>query len=123
MSELIPITYYKNNYLLGRKQVLDDASYNYYIMQATKTIDIPTFGRVDWNNPIDSAKMCACELAELIYRQDKDTRKENIQSEKVGGHSVTYADKTVSEQTFNRKTNAIISKWLGNTNLLYRGLC
>ena len=109
--------YYTGTY---KGAVIDAASFDLYARKATQTIKRHTFNRIQDNVP-EEVKMCCCELAELIYRHDKGADKENIVSEKVGGLSVTYADQSVTEQKFIRRTRTIIDDWLWDTGLLYRG--
>lgn len=109
--------YYTGTY---KGAVIDAASFDLYARKATQIIKRYTFGRIK-NDVPDDAKMCCCELAELIYKHDKDSGKENITSEKVGGYSVTYTDESVLEQKFNLRINTTIEDWLWETGLLYRG--
>ena len=117
MTNYADYTYYTDTY---KGAVIDAASFELYARKATQIIKRHTFGRIK-NDAPDDAKMCCCELAELIFKHDKGSDKENIASEKVGGYSVTYADKNALEQKFIRRTNTIIEDWLWDTGLLYRG--
>ena len=106
--------YYTGTY---KGAVIDAASFDLYARKATRIIKRYTFSRIQDNVP-DEAKMCCCELAELIYGHGKSADKENVVSEKVGGFSVTYADQSVTEQKFIRRTGTIIEDWLWDTGLL-----
>jgi hypothetical protein len=118
MTNYANYAYYTDTY---KGAVIDTVSFDLYARKATQEIKKYTFNRVQDDNIPDEVRMCCCELAELIFKHDKGSDKENIASEKVGGYSVTYADKNALEQKFIRRTNTIIEDWLWDTGLLYRG--
>jgi len=109
--------YYTDTY---KGAVLDAASFPLYAQKATQNIILHTFGRIPENNVPEAAKMCCCELAEEMYKHEKEYAG-NIASEKVGEYSVTYTDQEKSESVFKGKCVSIIYKWLALTGLLYRG--
>lgn len=109
--------YYTNTY---KGAVLDTASFDLYASKATQLIRLHTFNRIKDDNIPDEVKMCCCELAEEIYKHEKENSG-NIASEKVGEYSVSYVDKEKEETIFRGKCVSIIYNWLGMTGLLYRG--
>lgn len=76
---------------------------NYYTFNRIETVD-------------DNVKLAVCELIDFIQ---EDEEGKEIESEKVGSYSVTYAKQSVFAKA--RKQKGIITKYLGHTNLLYRG--
>ena len=116
-------SFYTDEYLQGTNPTIS-AGFNYYARSASRIIDLYTFGRLEGveNIPKD-VKLCCCELAELIFEneiQSRDTG--NKTSEKIGSYSVGFSSKADSEDAFKSKQYDIVIKWLGNTGLCYRGL-
>lgn len=89
--------YYISEYLCGRKAVIVSA-FDYYARSATLLIKAYTGENVDGNNIPESVKLCCCELAELVYNDEKQSANSGISSASVGDESVSY----VSEEE--RKT-------------------
>lgn len=106
--------YYKEKYLLGKKAVIDTASFLFYANKASKEIDKYTFGCA---TEIESVKMCCCELAETLYEHDNSKQKQGVVSEKVDEYSVNYTQVDIKS-----KINEIIRTWLSDTGLLYCGV-
>ena len=89
--------YYISEYLCGRKAVIVSA-FDYYARSATLLIKAYTGENVDRNNIPESVKLCCCELAELVYNDEKQSANSGISSASVGDESISY----VSEEE--RKT-------------------
>lgn len=117
MKSYADSTYYTDTY---KGAVIDTASFDLYARKATQKIKLHTFGRVSEDNMPEEVKMCCCELAELIYKHEKEDNG-NVSSEKVGEHSVSYVDKQKIEEVLRGKCTEIIQNWLAMTGLLYRG--
>ena len=117
MTNYADYAYYTDTY---KGAVIDAASFLRYSMKATQQIKLNTFGRVDKDNIPEEVKMCCCELAELIFRADKEDTK-GIASEKVGEYSVAYTSPEAREKQLSKSTANIINNWLAMTGLLYRG--
>lgn len=63
--------FYKNEYLLGRKAAIS-SGFPFYARQASQIMDQYTFGRLTIIEDVpEEAKLCCCELAEAICRQEK----------------------------------------------------
>ncbi len=63
--------FYKNEYLLGRKAAIS-SGFPFYARQASQIMDQYTFGRLTIMEDVpEEAKLCCCELAEVICRQEK----------------------------------------------------
>jgi len=118
MTNYADSTYYTDTY---KGAVLDAASFDSYAAKATQTIKLHTFNRIRDNNIPDEAKMCCCELAEYLYKQDNKDHDEDVQSEKKGEWSNTYVSGKEAEEIRQIKIREIIYNWLAMTGLLYRG--
>ena len=116
-------SFYTDEYLQGRNPTIS-AGFNYYARNASKIIDLYTFGRLEGVGGIPKdVKFCCCELAELIFENETQSRDiGNKTSERIGSYSVSFSSKADSEDAFKSKQYDIVIKWLGNTGLCYRGL-
>lgn len=117
-------TFYKDNYLLGRKPVIS-AGFEFYARSASRIMNRLTFGRIDKLGELtDDIRMCCCEMAERCYTNEKERKAAGGKtSEKNGTYSVTYADKVQSQEDISLSdAGRILSKWLSETGLLYRGI-
>lgn len=116
-------SFYTDEYLQGTNPTIS-AGFNYYARSASRIIDLYTFGRLEGVDDIPKdVKLCCCELAELIFEneiQSRDTG--NKTSEKIGSYSVGFSSKADRENAFKSKQYDVVIKWLGNTGLCYRGL-
>jgi hypothetical protein len=117
MTNYADYAYYTGTY---KGAVIDTASFDTYARKATQLIKLHTFNRIKDDNIPNEAKMCCCELAEEMYKHEKEDVG-NITSEKVGEYSVSYMDKEKAESVFRGKYASIIYNWLATTGLLYRG--
>ena len=117
MTNYADYAYYTDTY---EGVVIDTASFDYYARGATMLIGIHTFNRIADDNIPDEAKMCCCELAEALFKADKEDTK-GIASEKVGEYSVSYVSAEARENLKHITTRNIINNWLAMTGLLYRG--
>lgn len=113
--------FYKNEYLCGRKAVIDTA-FDFYARQATTKIKQYTFDNIDETNIPDGVKMCCCEVAELLYKTE-NTAHGGISSEKVGDQSVSYESTDIQTQNLRKNIKSSVYSWLAESGLLYRGVC
>lgn len=79
-----------------------------------------TLGRI--GEPIDEVKMATCAVAEITHKEYVQMNEDQIASESVGPHSVSYVKKTKTADEFNRDKMKTSRMYLANTGLLYRGL-
>lgn len=86
-------------------------------IKASSLVDYYTFNRIEEAD--EKVKLAVCELIDYL---DKNKGKEDkeISSEKVGTYSVSYSDKR--SQSNSQKQKQIIKKYLGHTDLMYRGV-
>ena len=61
----------------------------------------------------ENAKMCICEVAELLYER---AGRDGIVSENNDGYSIRYETGKAEEDIY-----AVAKKWLSDSGLLYRG--
>lgn len=117
----IDCDYYKNNYLCGKKAVIDTA-FDFYSRESSAVLSKYINGEIGDN--IDEVKLCCCEIAELLYKASNSHNSQSIglKSEKVGDYSVEYEDESNKQDAVNREIRSIIYKWLAKTGLLYRGV-
>lgn len=110
--------YYTDTY---KGTELDSVSFDIHALKATQDIKLHTLNRIQNNNIPDEAKMCCCELAELIYKYENLKTGDGKTSEKVADYSVSYVGQKEIEETHNNTVRSIINKWMSLTGLLYRG--
>jgi len=116
--------FYMNEYLSGKQAVIDTACFNYYAMQSTMKIKQFTFDNIDESVDIpEEVKMCCCEIAELLYTEDKrQAETGGVLSETVGGWSKSYESGEKTKHQFDVKARGSINKWLANTGLMFCGV-
>lgn len=113
--------YYQNKYLLGRAEVIPLSEFLFWAKQASLEVDRHTMNRLHGTNDYelpDRVKDCVCDLAEYLYVQEENAGYGAISSETVGPHSVSYDTESVAGTS----SESIISKYLSNTGLLYKGV-
>ena len=112
--------FYKNNYLCGKKGVIDTA-FSFYARSATQKIKLYTCDNIDESDIPECVKMCCCELAEKLYIYEQSYN-DGVSSESVGGWSKSYESTSNKQRNLKSDIREIVYKWLSNTGLLYRGL-
>lgn len=111
--------YYKSAYLAGR-QVAITTAFAYYAREATMEIKRYTGTSIDEENIPESAQMCCCEVAELVYNYT--LQQSGISSESVGGWSKSYESTEQRKASYKQSIHDVVYKWLSGTGLLYRGV-
>jgi len=114
-------TFYTDKYLLGRSEVVPLAEFGFWARKASTFIDVSTFDRLQGAVVPESVKMCACEIAEAYWTDEQANSLTAKRSESVGAYSVSYADQTQKQEDFSERLRVILVRWLGNSELLYRG--
>lgn len=107
--------FYKNTY--GGK--VSEQEFKHLEVLAANTVDYYTFNRII--GPDDNVKYAVCELVDYL-KELKDKGGNEIESEKVGTYSITYAVANEGTNLVKRKQRDIVRKWLGHTGLMYRGV-
>ena len=116
---IVDYEFYANQYLHGKKPVLQPDDCEYWFEQGEKNVSIYCTPTTICNN--DVTKKCICEVAEVLYNFNV-SGKERVASEKVGDVSVTYTDGTAAQKILHSKIRNIVYKWLANTGALYKGV-
>lgn len=123
--------YYESKYLCDREPVVPEDDFRFWEKQAARVVDQYTFDRLASNSGLatDDVKECICELTELLYQADKIVQQAAeqggmLQSYSNDGESGTFdlSQSTFTEDGKTKKIREIIHRYLGNTNLLYRGV-
>lgn len=94
--------------------------FNKLATQASAIIDYYTFNRI--KEADNNVKYATCELIDYI-KNIEDKGGQEVASEKVGTHSMTYvAGNKDGIDPIKKKQRDIVKKWLGHTGLMYRGV-
>lgn len=103
---------------------MNAASFDFWANQASAIIKSHTFGNIDESREIpEEVKMCCCEIAELLFHDDKRKHESGgLSSESVGGWSKSYESSESAEKALNSSVSKAIRKWLSGTGLLYSGV-
>lgn len=114
--------FYEENYLLGRKAVINTA-FPYFSKLASQEIKRFTGSNIDEDNIPECVKMCCCEVAETIYKSEETANEHRgVSSESVGGWSRSYEGTDETMQVMQKNIKSIVYKWLSGTGLLFRGV-
>lgn len=121
MTVFADYDFYKNEYLCGKEAVIDTASFKFYAIKATRKIIQYTFENVDKTNPPECVRLCCCEIAELLFNAESNSRN-GVLSSSTGDVSVSYESSESQRQALSQKIRCAIYLWLADTDLLYRGV-
>lgn len=114
--------FYKTEFLCGKKAVITTA-FEYYARFASQIIDCYTHGNIGSENIPECVKLCCCELAEMIYRDEQSEKKNGgVSSESVQGWSKSYEDTESRRTALKIAQRDCVYKWLGDSGLLYSGV-
>lgn len=113
--------FYKEEYLCGRKAVIDTA-FGFYARKATQIIQNYCCDNVDVEIAGERIKLCCCELAELLYTDEQSVSQGGISSESVGDMSVSYESAESRKQLLQKNIRSVVYSYLADTGLLYRGV-
>lgn len=125
--------YYITDYLLGQDPVIPEKVFLFWEKQARVEIDAQTFGRIAANQAFitGQVKDCACAIAEVLYKAHtltESTRENGMVGVQVSysndGQSGTYdvSQSAYTESGKKTEIKRLISRYLGNTGLLYAGV-
>lgn len=114
--------YYKTRYPSNVK--LSATQFAVYAEKASAKMDALTNNGI--TNEIASTegcKLCCCELAEFMAQTAFAEKASAITSERVGDYSVSYGDSKSRAMATAKQERNIVSEWLGQWGILYRGVC
>lgn len=112
--------YYLDAYLGGKDPLIPAQDFYFWARNAAAHIMAftGTLPEID-----DTAKLCCCEVAELLWRDDHATGgADGITSEKTGDLSVTYDSGEARAAVLSCRVRGCVYKYFADTGLLYRGL-
>jgi hypothetical protein len=117
--------FYTNTYLGA---LIAQADFDRLALRASEQIDRMTFQRaaavVEAGEDADTIAligMATCAIAERIQDVEAEGGADAIQSERVGNHSVTYAETSSRRLTAGQKYEEAGNTYLASTGLMYRG--
>lgn len=114
--------FYEATYLGGKEAVITTA-FEYYARQASQIIKQHTYGNVSEDNVSECVKMCCCELAELIFRDESfQAQSSGVSSESVQGWSKSFESTEARKIALHNAQMECIRKWLSGTGFLYCGV-
>ncbi len=101
--------------------ISDETQFKRLAIDASFFLNELTFGRI--KEPYsDEVKMATCAVADIGYRELKENSEEQIASESVGPHSISYVKKNKSTEEYAKEKIRTVQMYLSSTGLLYRGL-
>lgn len=98
----------------------DENSFNRMAIEASFFINEQTLGRIDI--PGEEVKLATCAIAEVTHKEYIQNSEDQIASETVGPHSVSYVKSTKTAEEYDKEKLRLLRMYLVNTGLLYRGL-
>lgn len=115
--------FYADDYLKGRKAAVESGEFDYFAAQASQTIKTYTCSNIDDEDVPECVKMCCCEIAEMLCRNEQlIANGEGLSSESVQGWSRSYESSEVRQSFIDSFVHNVIYKWLSGTGLLFRGI-
>ena len=116
--------FYTNEYLEGRKAVLEPNCIISYLRKAQRVLKAFTFDNIDESAAIPyEVKMCVCEIAEILFREDqRDIDRGGVTSESVVGWTKHYERSEQAEIKKQKRIRESVYTWLSDTGLLYCGV-
>lgn len=123
MAAYADYDFYENTY---GGTAIASADFSTFAIRASYMIDHLTFDRADAiitadtdADKVEAIKLATCAVAETI--QDINDRTGQIQSEKVGSHSVTYTATPSNSLSDDARMSQAAKRYLAKTGLMYRG--
>jgi len=123
MAAYATYKYYTDTFL---GTAIAEADFDALALRASEHIDRMTFHRaedVTDEDDLDSLAMANCAVAEEIQLVNQEGSQGGIKSERVGAHSVEYAESNVKMLSVTARYENAARLYLENTegNLLYKG--
>lgn len=89
-------------------------------IEASYFLDELTLGRITEED--EAIKLAVCAIAEIGFYEHKENSGDQIASETVGPHSVSYVKKSRTSEDYRKDKIRKARMYLSGTGLLYRGL-
>lgn len=131
---LVDYDYYSDEY--GGSSI-PESSFETKAIEANSKVNYYTFNRINKTNLTKEIRNVTCQVAELLFEQEKLKNKvsqssiesKEISSETLGPHSISYVNKAniqaaqiLSEEELESKIYKIVYQALAHTGLMYRGI-
>lgn len=100
--------------------IQDENIFKRMAIEASFFLNELTLGRI--KEPSEEVKLAVCAIADIGYKEHKENNEDQIASESVGPHSISYVKKTKTTEEYAKEKIKIARTYLANTGLLYRGL-
>lgn len=111
--------FYTGTYL---GNVIASADFDRLALRASAYIDRMTFNRAasDTDNAV-AIKNAVCAVAEKLQTIEQEGSTGGIQSERVGSHSVTYAQNSLKQMSTIKRLEEAARLYLASTFLMFKG--
>lgn len=123
---LVDYKYYIEDF--GGEKISTESDFKRTINLAETHLCNFTFNRI--KNDVENEhliKSCICEMCDAIYDMTLKDNGKVKKSENTDGYSVSYVTERIdgqdAEKALENKLYRIAKVYLGNTGLLYRGVC
>ena len=100
--------------------IQDENIFNRMAIEASFLLNELTLGRI--KEPSEEVKLAVCAIADIGYKEYKENNEDQIASESVGPHSISYVKKTKTTEEYAKEKIKIARTYLATTGLLYRGI-
>lgn len=119
MKQYADFDFYQN--IFKGKLIVDKDSFDRMAVESSFFLNEATLGRI--SEPIiDEVKIATCAIAEITHKEYLQNNEDQIASETVGPHSVSYVKNTKTSKDYTKEKQKVIRMYLLNTGLLYRGI-
>lgn len=119
MKQYADFNFYQN--IFKGKLITDEDSFDRMAIEASFFLNKSTLGKI--SEPyIDEVKMAVCAVAEVTHREYVQNNEDQIASESVGPHSVSYVKSTKTAEEYSKERLKVARIYLSETGLLYRGI-
>lgn len=118
---LVDYSFYVGQYF---GNIIAESDFNGYSRLAETYVNQYTFSRIHGvltDEDKQNVYFCICEIADRLYDNDHLPSAKGITSENVDGHSVSFERRKTTSQ-LKPLIQEIVYRYLGTSNLLYRGI-
>ncbi len=113
---MMDYTFYLNDYLAGKAPVIPAEDFKLYARAAHKRLE----RYISITPDTDDARLCECEIAELIYSDGQLGRA--VTSEHTGDLSVSYESAEARAKALAAAVRECVYRYFADSGLLYRGV-
>lgn len=120
MKQYADYSFYQN--VFKGKLINSEDAFDRTAIEASLFLNESTLGRINEPVVIDEVKMAVCAVAEIIHKEYVQNNEDQIASESVGPHSVSYVKKIKTAEEYTKEKQKVVRLYLSGTGLLYRGI-